>query len=202
MYFNYFITSPFQIQECKKSMSETQISTVLQTSLTSESGSLAGSRAAVRVPKLSIVRKLSYGVGHVFNDLCVSMWVSYLIIFYHYVIGLSFTYAGLLYLIGQIADSVATPLIGYLCDKTYIKFYGRRKFWHLCGTIVVASLYFIYWFKCMNCEHASQHIKLLYYAIPITVIQFGWTSVQISHLALIPEIAVREGDKVELNAIR
>ncbi len=152
--------------------------------------------------KLSIITKLSYGVGHVFNDLIGSMWVSYIIIFYHYVIGFSFVYAGLLYLIGQIADSVATPLIGYLCDKVQIKFYGRRKFWHLCGTILVAALFFMYWFKCMNCEHASQYIKLLYYAFPVTVIQFGWTSVQISHLALIPEIASRKEDRLELVSIR
>ena len=153
-------------------------------------------------PKLTLIRKLAYGVGHVFNDLCVSLWLSYLIIFYHYVIGLSHFNAGLLYLIGQIADAVATPIIGYFCDKLQIRFYGRRKFWHLCGTIVVAILYFFYWHKCLNCENAIPRIKVLYYAVPITVIQFGWTSVQISHLALIPDLTDDKNERMELNAIR
>ena len=152
--------------------------------------------------KLPLIRKIAFGFGHVFNDLCVGLWISYLIIFYHYVIGLSYVYAGLLYLVGQIADAVATPLIGYFCDKTYVKCYGRRKLWHLMGTVVVATLYIIYWYKCINCEDASPKIKVLYYAIPIAVIQFGWTSVQISHLALIPELTEDKDERMELNAIR
>jgi len=32
---------------------------------------------------LSMRQKLSYGVGHVLNDLCASMWFSYLLVFLH-----------------------------------------------------------------------------------------------------------------------
>ena len=35
-----------------------------------------------RVPPLTTKDKLCYGVGHVFNDLCASMWFSYLLIFF------------------------------------------------------------------------------------------------------------------------
>lgn len=152
--------------------------------------------------KLPFIRKLTFGFGHVFNDLCVSLWMSYLIIFYHYVIGLSYTYAGLLYLIGQVCDAAATPIIGYFCDKTYVKYYGRRKLWHLLGTIVVAVLYVFYWYKCIGCEDASVHVKLVYYSFPISVIQFAWSSVQISHLSLIPDLSADKDERVELNAIR
>lgn len=31
---------------------------------------------------LTLPEKLCYGVGHVFNDLCASMWFSYLLIFF------------------------------------------------------------------------------------------------------------------------
>ena len=44
--------------------------------------------------RLPIVQKLSYGVGHVLNDLCASMWFSYLLVFYHYVIKFNNEMAG------------------------------------------------------------------------------------------------------------
>jgi Na+/melibiose symporter-like transporter len=36
--------------------------------------------------RLSVAQKLSYGVGHVLNDLTASMWFSYLIIYLHRVV--------------------------------------------------------------------------------------------------------------------
>lgn len=46
--------------------------------------------------------RFSYGVGHVLNDLCASMWFTYLLIFYHKVLGLNNIMAGNLLLIGQV----------------------------------------------------------------------------------------------------
>ena len=37
--------------------------------------------------KLSLARKLGYGLGHVANDLCASMWFTYLLLFFHQVSG-------------------------------------------------------------------------------------------------------------------
>ncbi len=173
----------------------------LEQSIPSVGGSI-NYRYTQKTKKLPLVRKVAYGFGHVFNDLCVGLWISYLIVFYYYVIGLSYVHAGILYLCGQVADAAFTPFIGYFCDRTYVKFYGRRKLWHLMGTVIVAALYIIYWYKCINCEHASAIVKVVYYAIPIIVIQFGWTSVQISHLALIPELTEDKDERMELNVIR
>ncbi len=43
---------------------------------------------------LPALRKLSYAVGHFLNDLCASMWFTYLLVFYHSVLGFQNTYAG------------------------------------------------------------------------------------------------------------
>ena len=152
-------------------------------------------------PRLSIFRKFSYGVGHVFNDLCASMWFTYLVLFYHKVILLSNVYAGLLILIGQVADALATPIIGFLCDMTHVR-YGRRKLWHLIGTCMVGVSLFFFWHTCLGCQNASLAIKIVYFAIPIIIFQFGWASVQISHLSLIPELTSDKNERVGLNAIR
>lgn len=47
---------------------------------------------------------------------------------------LSVCAAGVLLLVGQIADAICTPLIGYESDRTPgCGNYGKRKTWHLVG---------------------------------------------------------------------
>lgn len=150
---------------------------------------------------LPIPRKLAYGVGHVFNDLCASMWFTYLVLFFHKVVLLGNTYAGMLILIGQLADALATPVVGFFCDKTHVR-YGRRKLWHLIGTVMVAVSFFFFWHTCLGCRDSRLWIKMVYFSIPIIVFQFGWASVQISHLSLIPELTSDKNERVGLNAIR
>lgn len=157
--------------------------------------------------RLTLVRKLAYGVGHVFNDLAASMWFTYLILFYHKVIELDNALAGTLLLIGQVVDGISTPIIGFLCDITPFWFYGfgRRKLWHLLGTVLVAVSLFFFWHKCLPCvavNGAPLDKQIVWYAVFIAIFQFGWASVQISHLSLIPELTNNESERVGLNAIR
>lgn len=89
---------------------------------------------SVMAESLSLLKRLSYAVGHFLNDLCASMWFTYLLVYYHSVLGFQNSYAGVLLLVGQIADGVCTPLIGYESDRAAgCGSYGKRKTWHLIG---------------------------------------------------------------------
>ena len=87
------------------------------------------------VDQLNFYRKVSYGVGHVLNDLCASMWFSYLLIYLHRIILFNDSLAGYMMLLGQISDAISTTFVGFESDKTVhgIFNYGRRKSWHLVG---------------------------------------------------------------------
>ena len=148
---------------------------------------------------------IAYGFGHFFNDLCASLWFTYLLLFYHSVIQLENSYAGLLILIGQVADAISTPIVGMASDRTRFRCYGRRKFWHLLGTVCVFSSFSFIWYRCILCHvtHTnSLALTMVYYSVFIIIFQFGWASVQISHLSLIPEITSNESERVSLNSIR
>ncbi|VDM74794.1 unnamed protein product [Strongylus vulgaris] len=89
---------------------------------------------------LNAVDVLSYirsflGVGHFYNDLCASMWFTYLMIYLEKVLKFRSSRAGLLMLIGQVTDAIATPLIGIASDSSLLpKFFdkiGRRMSWHI-----------------------------------------------------------------------
>ncbi|KAI1891607.1 hypothetical protein AGOR_G00145530 [Albula goreensis] len=153
---------------------------------------------------LSFLRRLSYAVGHFLNDLCASMWFTYLLVYYHSVIGFQDTYAGVLLLVGQIADGVCTPLIGYESDRTPgCGKYGKRKSWHLVGTVSVLVSFLFIFNPCPGCNEVTPQWAGLTYYIPFIVIfQFGWAATQISHLSLIPELVSSDHAKVELTAYR
>ena len=81
--------------------------------------------------KLGIVTKVGYGTGHVLNDMTVTMWFSYFLLFFHNVIQSSDTNAGLIIMIGQVVDGISSILVGILSDKDYdiwiYHHYGKRN---------------------------------------------------------------------------
>lgn len=157
-----------------------------------------------RQRSLTLPRRFSYAVGHFLNDLCASMWFTYLLVFYHSVLGFRNTYAGVLLLVGQVADGVCTPLIGYESDRTAgCGSYGKRKTWHLVGTVSVVLSFAFVFNQCVGCSPSTPQWASLSYFVPfIVVFQFGWAATQISHLSLIPELVSDEHAKVELTAYR
>uniref|UniRef100_A0A674IUT2 Major facilitator superfamily domain-containing protein 12 n=1 Tax=Terrapene triunguis TaxID=2587831 RepID=A0A674IUT2_9SAUR len=155
-------------------------------------------------PPLSGPARLSYALGHFLNDLCASMWFTYLLVYFHAVLGYSTTHAGTLLLVGQVADGVCTPLVGYESDRSAgCGRYGRRKTWHLVGTVCVLLSFPFIFNPCLGCTEATPQWAALIYFIPFIVIfQFGWAATQISHLSLIPELVTTDHEKVELTALR
>ena len=85
--------------------------------------------------KLSLCTRLAYSVGHVFNDLCASMWFTYLLVFLQRVAGFSHFDSGLLLFWGQLVDALCTPVIGYLSDRyaSVACWCARQKVWHIIG---------------------------------------------------------------------
>ena len=81
--------------------------------------------------KLDRVTKYGYGTGHIMNDMCNALYFTYLLLFYMNVVGLSPVYAGIIMLVGQISDGIATVAVGILQDRASnfgicIR-YGKRK---------------------------------------------------------------------------
>ena len=80
---------------------------------------------------VNMATKLGYATGHILNDMSVSMWFTYMLIFFRNVIHLSNTNAGYVLLIGQIIDGLSTLLVGLLLDLESSHWvcihYGKRK---------------------------------------------------------------------------
>lgn len=110
--------------------------------------------------RLPCSQRFFFGVGHCFNDLAASVWFSYLIVYLQLVLGFDPNYAGLILLIGQVADALATPLLGYevsnVEETKWCKIYGKRKFLHLIGEFTSINSYI---FFCHLCKKYSNNIS-------------------------------------------
>ncbi|XP_040393230.1 major facilitator superfamily domain-containing protein 12 isoform X3 [Cygnus olor] len=153
---------------------------------------------------LPLRARLSFAAGHFLNDLCASLWFTYLLLYLHAVLGYSHRLAGGLLLAGQVADGLCTPLLGYEADRSAgCGRYGRRKSWHLAGTTCVLVSFPFIFSPCLGCkENTPQWAAFIYYLPFIVIFQFGWAATQISHLSLIPELVTSDHEKVELTAFR
>ena len=149
--------------------------------------------------------RLSYAAGHVLNDLVASCWFSYLLVFLRTVLLFPSTQAGLLLLIGQISDGLATPVVGFLSDKTDIRF-GKRRAWITIGSLIVAlsfpPIFHQPFLSSLSSSTSSLALLVLYYAFFIVIFQWAWASVQVSHLALVPELSRDSNERVYLNSLR
>nr|XP_023021993.1 major facilitator superfamily domain-containing protein 12-like [Leptinotarsa decemlineata] len=149
--------------------------------------------------------QLAYSIGHVLNDVCASMWFTYLLVFFHLVLEFNNWETGFMLLVGQVADALATPFVGYHSDQTdNFSFctYGKRKIWHLFGTVCVLLSFPFIFSPCIDCSQSHDWAQMFYYSMFIIIFQIGWAAVQISHLSLIPELTPNEHDRTRLTAMR
>ena len=112
--------------------------------------------------------RLSCGVGNVFNDLYRQLLCSFEILFFMNVVQLSASQAGLVVLIGQIADATISPLTGYLGDGVNVPLLssktGRRKSWHLVATAIMTISFPLLINRCFLCDNKDQRwLPLVYF---------------------------------------
>ena len=84
--------------------------------------------------------------------------------------------------------------------------YGKRKTWHLIGTVCVVAAFPFIFLGCIGCSNAAPSylptFQMGYFIFFIVVFQFGWAATQISHLAMIPELTNSQNERTGLTAIR
>ena len=87
-----------------------------------------------RFDGLDKMKILGYGVGHFVNDLVAACWFNYLFFFLKRVVKTPAAPSALL--AGQIADGIATPIVGYFSDRTKTKYGNNPSLYRPKNTLV------------------------------------------------------------------
>jgi Na+/melibiose symporter-like transporter len=171
----------------------------------------AASGAVFRQP-LPRVTVFSYSLGHVLNDLTAACWFSYLLLYLEKAQGLSPLQAGVVLFCGQIFDGLATPAVGIFSDRSRglpALGLGRRKLWNLGGAIIVALCFLGVFGSCVVCVLSApgappptSAARAASAAVFASLFNVGWAAVQVSHMALVPELTSDDVERVLLNSAR
>ena len=152
-------------------------------------------------------QRFACGVGHVMNDITRQLLFSFRLVIFMQVFGLSAANAGWLMLYGLITAATSSAIGAFLIDSFKIpylsKTLGKRKAWHLIGTIVGAIAIPLYFSSCFLCQSdQGQWQQMIYIPVLNTILSFSFGLMEISHLSIIPAIAKDQSEAVELNAWR
>ena len=83
---------------------------------------------------LDIKTKIGYAAGYICHGITSAINVPYCMLFYQSIINIESTNVGIIYLIGQITDGLAAPILGQIQDLDLNMWichtYGRRKVNH------------------------------------------------------------------------
>ncbi|XP_021948309.1 major facilitator superfamily domain-containing protein 12 isoform X1 [Folsomia candida] len=153
--------------------------------------------------RLQSAQKLSYGVGHVYNDLCGTMWFTYILVYLQFVLKLPASTAGVILMMGQVVEAAATPLAGLESDRiTGCGKYGRRKSTHLVGTVLTMFAFPLVFIALPGFDRASPEALLVFYIPLVLIFKFGWAMTQVSHLSMIPELSNDATDRDDMTILR
>ncbi|CAH3147478.1 unnamed protein product, partial [Porites lobata] len=163
-----------------------------------------GTDAETRTP---FIQRFACGVGHVINDIMRQLQFSFRLVFFMQVLGLSAENAGWLALQKKLALAFASPFSAFLVDRINIPFLsrkiGRRKSWHLVGTVLGVVFMPMFFSTCYACpDDSKEWQKIVSLSIFNVILALSGCLLDIGHLTLIPVIAKDQIEAVELSALR
>nr|ACG29601.1 hypothetical protein [Zea mays] len=148
---------------------------------------------------LGRVSIISYGSGHMLNDITSSCWFTYLLVFLTDV-GLSPGDAAIVMLSGQLADGFTTIFVGELMDR-----FGHFKLWHAGGSILVAISFSSVFGSCVPCKLMgtnSSTLETVGYSTFAAIFNVGWAVTQVAHMSMVNCMSSNPTSRVSLVSCR
>lgn len=135
----------------------------------------------------------------------------YLIYFLTYPVGLGPGRASIALLSGQIADGIATNVVGILIDKTNTRI-GKKKPWYIFGFLLVLPTFILTFNTCAICDLVCNHneegrpdcpaLEMSYFTILPALFNIGWAAVQIATMSIVVGITFSQTRRDRLISLR
>ena len=149
------------------------------------------------------------GTGALVYDLYKILMFSYGMVFYIKVAALSSRQTGLVMIVGQVTIFVGHILFGFLCDNVDVPYMsrllGRKKTWHCFGVFFLVLFAILAFTRCLWCPEPPLPDSWLgfgYFTVAYGVACFWMAAIELSYLAIVPEISTSDEEIVIHNTIR
>jgi len=154
------------------------------------------SKIKIKGDDLRLINIYGYSVGHTINDITVTIMFNFLLYFLTEIINISNEQAGIISLIGSIADAILLLFLGLLIDRYGITWLGKKTSWYILGNIF-SILGFILMFRISPFSESanSEYLNFVYYSVILVVYSLGYSVTNIAHIALIPSLSINRKSK-------
>ena len=117
--------------------------------------------------------------------------------FYTDVVGANITVLGFIMFSVRMFDAVTDPIIGYISDRTQLRF-GRRRPYIAIGSVMVAvTMFFLF-----TPPAASAFYQTIWFGVSIYMLFLFWTVVTVPYESLGPEITFNYHERTTLFSVR
>ena len=148
--------------------------------------------------KVPFLSKLAYGFGDVGCNFSWSFVVSFLMIFYTDVFGVSMAAVATLMLVSRIWDAVNDPVIGSLSDRTKSR-WGRYRPWLLFGAPITGLVLVICFWAHPDMNSMG---KIIYMSITYGLLVLGYTCVNLPYGTLCGAMTQNIDERAQINTSR
>jgi GPH family glycoside/pentoside/hexuronide:cation symporter/probable glucitol transport protein GutA len=149
------------------------------------------------IPKLTLLSKVSYGLGDFASNLSWTFIGSYFAIFLTDVAGIEVTIVSAMLLVTKIWDGINDPMFGAIAERTRSK-YGRFRPWILYGCPFLAIANII----CFTVPFQAAVMKVVWGVIGYLLVDAAYGAVNLSYGALSTVMTYDPKERTELNAWR
>ncbi len=149
--------------------------------------------------QLSVLDKVLYGAGNLGFGIVFQSVATFLMLYATVILGLPGRYIGIIMSLGVFWDAITDPIMGYISDVTNFKKYGRRHFYILWGTVIIAI--FNYWLWTISPQY-SQLWKLIILFFSIFLLKAGMTIYSTPYIALGVELSQDYNERTSIQSYR
>ena len=148
--------------------------------------------------KVPFISKLAYGFGDVGCNFSWSFVVSFLMIFYTDVFGISMAAVATLMLVSSFWDAFNDPLMGSLSDRTKSR-WGRYRPWLLFGAPITALVLLLCFWAHPDMDYTG---KIIYMSITYGLLVLGYTCVNLPYGTLCGAMTQNIDERAQINTSR
>lgn len=146
---------------------------------------------------ISLPKRLAYGAGDLGPSMAGNLIVVFCFFFLTNVAGLSADKAGLILLLSNLWNAIATVIVGILSDKTTSP-WGRRRIWMFCSAPVLGVSFLLHWWI-----PPSNDWRLFVYYLAIALIfQTAAAAFSIPYGALVTDLTDESDEHTRLTSCR